>query len=593
MFPKKSLALATSLFVALSVASPSLANSTPNAFSIVGTSWIDVPQNQRVYFEDFGQGQDDTNVFYVGSGITCTIQGVTATGPFLAGSSAGEPSAGECVDSNNQAYDPVDTGTRLGSHPLGFTINFFGTNYSSLYFSENGSVFFDNPSNRYNRSLTNLAVNAETSLISPFAVDLYYDDDESSMWTAQTTIDGKSAFVISWQELDECCETNTPDNTAASFQFVFINDGGGNFTAYFNYDKVIGINQGYDQAIFIDMKNSVTVGSNIVTADTVAGLTAGVCIEVNDGTVGRGSLTDSNWDDNANYIKLESAANKTVSVWTDSACTQPNNISVLQDISSGPEYVELEFAVSSYNSAAIGWGTYNSSTGATSTTEIFANQDIASLFNGGASKLISYSLNTAVPGRIVLGQVGGVTTGDPDVPPASSPIRDVPYYGPVGLLTDKSGLAGGLAKAYGLRLDTITRVSVGNQPSTFTLNPDGTLTFQIPELELGRHEVLFFVEVNNVNLVTSILIIGKANPLVPSATNKVNVGSFNGKLVVYAQNLDGARISWKVGGNWGSQVAVGNTLNRFDRLTPRSGVTLSVQVYVNGVLQLTKSVVTR
>jgi hypothetical protein len=74
---------------------------------------------------------------------------------------------------------------------------------------------------------------------------------------------------------------------------------------------------------------------------------------------------------------------------------------------------------------------------------------------------------------------------------------------------------------------------------------------------------------------------------------KVNVGSFNGKLVVYAQGLDGKRISWKVGGNWGKAVAVGNTLNRFDRLTPRKGVTLSVDIYVDGVKTLTKSVVTR
>jgi hypothetical protein len=84
--------------------------------------------------------------------------------------------------------------------------------------------------------------------------------------------------------------------------------------------------------------------------------------------------------------------------------------------------------------------------------------------------------------------------------------------------------------------------------------------------------------------------IGKA---AASTAGKVNVGSFNGKLVVYAQNLDGKRISWKVGGNWGKATAVGNTLNRFDRPTPRRGVTVSVQIYVDGVLQLTKSVVTR
>ena len=79
---------------------------------------------------------------------------------------------------------------------------------------------------------------------------------------------------------------------------------------------------------------------------------------------------------------------------------------------------------------------------------------------------------------------------------------------------------------------------------------------------------------------------------VAPVTGKVNVGSFNGKLVVYASGLNGARISWKVGGNWGSAVATSN-YSIFNRPTPRAGVTVSVEVFVNGVKQLTKSVVTR
>ncbi|CAB4542850.1 unannotated protein [freshwater metagenome] len=77
-----------------------------------------------------------------------------------------------------------------------------------------------------------------------------------------------------------------------------------------------------------------------------------------------------------------------------------------------------------------------------------------------------------------------------------------------------------------------------------------------------------------------------------AGAGKVNVGSFNGKLVVYAAGLNGARISWKVGGNWGSAVASSN-YSIFNRPTPRAGVTVSVDIYVNGVSTLTKSVVTR
>jgi hypothetical protein len=77
-----------------------------------------------------------------------------------------------------------------------------------------------------------------------------------------------------------------------------------------------------------------------------------------------------------------------------------------------------------------------------------------------------------------------------------------------------------------------------------------------------------------------------------AGTGKVNVGSFNGKLVVYASGLNGKRISWKVGGNWGSAVASSNYAI-FNRPTPRAGVTVSVDIYVDGVKTLTKSVVTR
>jgi subtilisin family serine protease len=79
----------------------------------------------------------------------------------------------------------------------------------------------------------------------------------------------------------------------------------------------------------------------------------------------------------------------------------------------------------------------------------------------------------------------------------------------------------------------------------------------------------------------------------PEPVGKVNVGSFNGKLVVYALGLDGARISWKVAGRWGVANAVGNTLNRFDRPVGAAGRDVIVEIYVDRVLRMTKVVRTR
>ena len=78
----------------------------------------------------------------------------------------------------------------------------------------------------------------------------------------------------------------------------------------------------------------------------------------------------------------------------------------------------------------------------------------------------------------------------------------------------------------------------------------------------------------------------------PAPTGKVNVGSFNGKLVVYAAGLAGQTISWKVAGKWGKAVASSDYV-RFDRPTARVGVDVIVEIYVNGVKQLTKTVRTR
>ena len=77
-----------------------------------------------------------------------------------------------------------------------------------------------------------------------------------------------------------------------------------------------------------------------------------------------------------------------------------------------------------------------------------------------------------------------------------------------------------------------------------------------------------------------------------SAT-KVNVGSFNGKLVVYANKAAGAKISYKIAGKWVVQYPTSNTLQRFDRVVAAKGVTVKVDIYVDGVKKLSKSVVTK
>ena len=594
--------LMVSAFSAFGLVAPAQANTTPNSYTPVGQSWINVDESLKVYLEDFNLGnQDDTNIFFVEPGVTCVINGVTALGPMLVGDDySTDPDASNC-SKNGSAFDPIDTSgsNRIGAHPIGFTINFFGTNYTDLYFSENGGVWFDKPTSDYDDSLAELAVENETSLIAPLAVDFYYDQDETSIWTAQTTIDGKQAYIISWQDLDECCDSNTPDDNSASFQFVFINDGSGDFTAYFNYDDFDNIDQGYDPEFMVDMRNGVTIGSNVVEATTVAGLRDGICEAVSDSTIGSGSLTDSAWDNNANFAKLESASSKTVSIWTDENCTSPNNITSLQDVvNDGIAYVYFEISnLSGFESAAVGWATFNPTTQAISVTEIFANEDIATLYNAGSKELISFSLNTTVPGRLVLGQVGGVTAGDPNDPNsaqlagASSPVQDVPYYGPRGLIVDSRGLARGTANATGMNLDTVTTVAVDGILTTFRLNSDGTLTFEIPDLPVGRYQVTFFVQINNVNLVSTIEITGRAAPA-QSEEKVLNAGTFDRYVAVYAKGYAGSTLTWKIAGKW-FKTELTENYQVFQRPTIYRNFAINVELYIDGERLFQKNVLTK
>ncbi|MCF8529535.1 MAG: hypothetical protein K9G68_06500 [Aquiluna sp.] len=605
------------LLAAVTGSMPAYANSTPNPYTSVGTSWIDVNPSEKVWFEDFEDGDhDDSNIFFVETGVSCTINGVTATGPFLAGDDAGTaPSEDDCTKDGN-AFDPIDTDTgRVGAHPIGFDVNFFGTTYSDLYFNTNGGIFFDEPTDRYNRSLTEMAVRDQTSGIAPMMVDLYFDSDESSVWTAQTTLGGKQAFIISWQEFDECCEDATPDTNSTSFQFVFINEGEGDFTAYFNYDDVYLSAIGYYPASTVDMRNDVTVGSNIVRVNTVEGLREGVCEAIyyfddEDNAVsgaasfGPGDLTDSSWDDNAKYMKLVSSSDKTVSVWQDSSCTSPNNISAIQDIETdGIEYVSLKienlFEENPTFSFAIGWGTFDPTTGATEVTEIFPNGDGRDLLNGGSNELIAYSLNTTVPGRIVLGQVNGGTVGDPDTEeePSAPVIRQVSYYGPVNLVAETVAKAAGTARVKGLNLDTITAISVGGINTDFTINSDGSLTFDVPNLEDGIYELKFLVSKSNLNLVTRIQVYGKTSELETSGNlvQKVNAGSFKGYVALYAKGHEGKRLSAKVGKDWviiPSIPAAANDLYRVVEYTG-AGVDVAIRIYIDRVLIETINLTTK
>jgi hypothetical protein len=119
-------------------------------------------------------------------------------------------------------------------------------------------------------------------------------------------------------------------------------------------------------------------------------------------------------------------------------------------------------------------------------------------------------------------------------------------------------------------------------------NSDNQMIIELPALTLGVKDLKLVSTSGNLTHQDAFEVVVAA----PATQGRVNVGSFNGKKVVYAAGLSGQRISWKVGGKWGSAIATSDFV-RFDRPTPRRGVNLTVEIFVDGVSQLKKTLATR
>ena len=81
------------------------------------------------------------------------------------------------------------------AYPLGFTINFFGTSYSSAYINNNGNITLTHPSEFTPSSLTTFG----SPIIAPFFADVDTRGEESAIVNfGQGTLDGKKVFVVNW-----------------------------------------------------------------------------------------------------------------------------------------------------------------------------------------------------------------------------------------------------------------------------------------------------------------------------------------------------------------------------------------------------------
>jgi uncharacterized repeat protein (TIGR02543 family) len=95
----------------------------------------------------------------------------------------------------------------------------------------------------------------------------------------------------------------------------------------------------------------------------------------------------------------------------------------------------------------------------------------------------------------------------------------------------------------GTNLNLITSVTVDGKPVQILRKLPNKLVLKLPKLKAGVYSL-------EINYSSNMVQTRKFVRVVEEPKNKVNVGSFNGKVVVYVKGFKGQRISAKIGKRW-------------------------------------------
>jgi len=134
---------------------------------------------------------------------------------------------------NSFVLPPNDDGSS-GLTPMGFTVNFFGQNFSSLFVNDNGNITFDVPLSTFTPFDLKTT---QRSIIAPFFADV--DTRIGNQVTyGPDTVDGHPAFGITWPGVG-CFAENI--SVLDFFQVLLIDrsdSGAGDFDIEFNYNSI-------------------------------------------------------------------------------------------------------------------------------------------------------------------------------------------------------------------------------------------------------------------------------------------------------------------------------------------------------------------
>ena len=186
------------------------------------------------------------------------------------------------------------------------------------------------------------------------------------------------------------------------------------------------------------------------------------------------------------------------------------------------------------------------------------------------------------------------------VPVAAAPAAPAPYMGPIPTgYSDRSPAVGDPVVVSGFRLSTVTSCTIdGIEAQISSVSATG-FTLVVPEgVEPGLKNLVISSAYGRLIAQGAITVTEKvvpvAEPVVEPvvATGKVNAGSFLGYVAIYAKGHKGSTLSWKIAGKW-FKTTITDEYKVYQRKTVAVGMDVNVDVYIDGVKQLSKVVATR
>ena len=186
------------------------------------------------------------------------------------------------------------------------------------------------------------------------------------------------------------------------------------------------------------------------------------------------------------------------------------------------------------------------------------------------------------------------------VPVAAAPAAPAPYMGPLPMgYSDRTPSVGDPVAVSGLRLSTVTSCTIdGIEAQISSLSATG-FTIVVPAgVEPGLKNLVISSAYGRLIAQGAITVTEKvvpvAEPVVEPvvATGKVNAGSFLGYVAIYAKGHKGSTLSWKIAGKW-FKTTITDEYKVYQRKTVAVGMDVNVDVYIDGVKQLSKVVATR